>query len=228
MTTKTCMIAASECLDNSDKKDLTKLIKMLEWEPVVSLSANPDVLLFAGGQDISPSLYGQKPLATTDKPNLYRDGCEIQAYMWSQLLVDRPVWKIGICRGMQLLNVLNGGKLQQHVDNHVDPTNGAVIHQLEYLGKNKQDTYGTFVNSHHHQMIIPPSNGKQKHNPYQILCQTLGVMNDPEAIYFPNTHSIGVQWHPEWAEDTDSGSFRMFKRIVDDYVTDLDELEKAA
>jgi putative glutamine amidotransferase len=216
---KTCYVAAYETLANDYLQEIMELVEIsLNWGLVWSTADKPDIILYAGGQDISPSMYGQKPLATTDKPNYYRDGAEVQAYLYSQNLSEKPVWNVGICRGMQLLNVLNGGKLQQHVEGHVDSVNGKTMHPVEYFGANKKDTYGSVVNSVHHQVIIPPRNGKDKNNPYELLVQTIGLLNDPEAILFPKTKSVGVQWHPEWAGESSSGSLRLFKRIIEDYI----------
>ena len=212
--TKTCYIAAHELLSDDYIKDLTELITKLGWDLVSNYSDKPDVILYAGGVDINPSLYGEKKDKHTDKPLPVRDGMEIYAYQYSQMLAEKPVWNVGICRGMQLLNVLNGGKLAQHVTGHVGSKE--VQHTVQYHGLNKHDTYGLTVNSYHHQMVKPPSNGKQVKNPYTILVETLGLLNDPEAILFPNSLSVGVQWHPEWG--LDKGSFKLFKRIVEDYV----------
>jgi putative glutamine amidotransferase len=224
---KTCYIAAHEVLDKDYLKDLFDLVEKLEWEHCFKLKDDPDVILYGGGVDINPRLYGEKPLETTQTPFPLRDGMEIHCYQWSQWIADKPAWNVGICRGMQLLTVLNGGKLAQHIEGHDvasdDKATPVITHQVEYLGANKKDTYGTVVNSFHHQMIKPPANGKEKHNPYQLLAQTIGVLNDPEAIYFPKTLSLGVQWHPEWSEE--GGSWRLFKRIMDDYI--LNEKEAA-
>lgn len=213
---KTCYIAAHEVIGADYLKDLVALIEhKLNWDLIFDLSHQPDVIVYAGGADINTQLYGERRGINTQKPLLVRDGMEIYAYQQA-MRSEKPVWNVGICRGMQLLNVLNGGKLEQHVEGHDSQDSVELTHPVEYFGRNKKDTFGTAVNSYHHQMIKPPANGKQKHYPFTILSKTLGVTTHPEAIVFPKTNSIGVQWHPEWG--LDDGSYRLFKRIIDDYV----------
>ncbi len=212
---KTCYIAAHDVLSEDYFLDLQALVEgKLGWQIVWSLTSKPEVILYAGGVDINPRLYGQKAHILTQTPYPLRDGMETQAWLYSQFQAEHTVWNIGICRGMQFLNVFNGGKLTQHVEGHNDDVT-AVTHKIEYFGRNKKDTFGTEVNSYHHQMIEPPLIGKAKNNPYSILCKTAGLLNDPEAILFERTNSIGVQWHPEWSPD---GSYNMFRRIIKDYV----------
>jgi gamma-glutamyl-gamma-aminobutyrate hydrolase PuuD len=70
----------------------------------------PDLVCFTGGADVSPHLYGQENVACGGL-NEGRDKREVAAY---NAFIDIP--KVGICRGGQLLNVLSGGRMWQHVD----------------------------------------------------------------------------------------------------------------
>jgi gamma-glutamyl-gamma-aminobutyrate hydrolase PuuD len=75
----------------------------------------PDIVCFTGGADIDPKLYKQTKLPYTvgvDKDRDIREKAIFQRY--PQAL------KVGICRGAQLLNVLSGGNMYQHVDNHTN------------------------------------------------------------------------------------------------------------
>lgn len=181
---------------------------LLCLEEVHDIDDNPDVILYLGGTDVNPSLYGEKPLTTTQRPHLIRDAKEIYDY---NMGLEWSAINIGICRGAQFLNVMNGGKLWQHVTDHQGN------HPVELKGPDKYQGYVQTLSSDHHQLIIPPRNGNEKHNPY-VITATSNVKpkhwfnnskerNIPrveiEGIWFPNTNSLGVQWHPQW--DTASG-----------------------
>jgi carbamoylphosphate synthase small subunit len=109
----------------------------------------------------------------------------------------------GICRGGQFLNVMCGGKLWQHADNHA--TNGT--HQISDI-VNKFKFYGT---STHHQIMVPAKKsllvgvaaesnlkermGKGESKPFQFFCKK-GV--DPEIIFYEDQKAFCFQPHPEF------------------------------
>ena len=73
-----------------------------------------DIVVFVGGADVDPSLYGEEVLSGTSF-NTERDATEEAVY---KKCVELGTPMFGICRGAQFLHVMNGGKLWQHVDNH--------------------------------------------------------------------------------------------------------------
>src|SRR5512133_1495757 len=75
-----------------------------------------DALLLAGGQDIDPASYGQRPHPETKRISPERDRFEIAL---ARAALDRGLPLLGVCRGMQLLNVALGGDLVQHLPDHV-------------------------------------------------------------------------------------------------------------
>src|SRR5438552_820113 len=79
------------------------------------LVAMLDGLLLAGGADIDPATYGQTPHAETLQTVPERDAFEIAL---TRCAIERDVPVLGICRGMQLLNVALGGSLTQHLPEH--------------------------------------------------------------------------------------------------------------
>lgn len=104
-----------------------------------------DVVCWLGGPDLDPQLYGQSPL----------DGVHISPSMdkadletWA-LVSDKDVLKVGICRGGQLLNVLCGGSMWQHVNNH------SIRHSIYDIHLR----IPVSVTSLHHQMMIPADKG---------------------------------------------------------------------
>ena len=108
----------------------------------------PNLLVFSGGADISPSIYGEENVASHTIP--MRDEVEIEAYTFA---VKHHIPCFGICRGHQLLNALIGGKLTQHIENP-----HPMYHRLDN---------GLEVNSMHHQGVIS--------TPLDILASFRGV-----------------------------------------------------
>lgn len=149
-----------------------------------------DGLLLPGGGDICPSFFGQ-PVIDTRKTDPDLDRAQF-SLLYKFLHTHKPV--LGICKGMQLLNVFFGGDLNQHVDSEeLHEWNGAdrwhetsaLAHSL--LGK----LYGSsfFVNSAHHQSIRQTG---QDLNIIQTAADGI-----PEAISHEFLPLVGVQWHPE-------------------------------
>ena len=71
-------------------------------------------LLFSGGADLDPARYGQPP-GGSDAVDPDRD--ELESAAWDAA-ADRQVPVLGICRGMQAINVFSGGSILQHIDGH--------------------------------------------------------------------------------------------------------------
>lgn len=80
---------------------------------VVNKIENADIVVFPGGADVDPKLYDNKRLSGT-YTSVYADERDLDA--WNKMKPNQLA--IGICRGAQLLTVLNGGMLIQDVDNH--------------------------------------------------------------------------------------------------------------
>jgi gamma-glutamyl-gamma-aminobutyrate hydrolase PuuD len=145
-----------------------------------------DFLCFTGGSDLHPRLYGQtKDERTHADPE--RDSREIAAYFQYS---DLP--KVGICRGLQLINVLHGGQMIQHVDGHNGPE-----HEIRDVWGNTHT-----VSSVHHQMIIPPSDGTAHLLGWSKGIAYKGDFVEPEVMWYPETFSLGVQGHPEWGPES--------------------------
>jgi putative glutamine amidotransferase len=107
-----------------------------------SLIENSDIVLFLGGADISPEIYGE--INTYSITDVARDEVEINDYRLAKSL-EIPM--MGICRGHQLLNALEGGKLIQHL---IPAHRGS--HEISFL--NNSEIW--WVNSLHHQGVIEP------------------------------------------------------------------------
>lgn len=151
----------------------------------------PDFLLFTGGADVSPRLYGDEDLGlsiTSDK----RDHHECVLF---NKYKDIP--KVGICRGGQFLNVMSGGAMYQDVKGHCGAHEATVL-----------DTGQTiFVTSTHHQMMIPSSDGRvlmvahqDGHKVETDLTKERDKTPDvdTEVVFYPHTNCLCFQPHPEF------------------------------
>jgi putative glutamine amidotransferase len=159
-----------------------------------------DGLLLAGGADIDPASYGQAAHAETQDSVPERDSFEIAL---TRAAIERDLPLLGICRGMQLINVALGGTLNQHLPEHfgheqhrrVIGTFDGSDHDVEVLdGTLAMNVIGAGVHgtkSHHHQGVEALGEGLR-----------VGARSSDdelvEAIELPDrSFVLGVQWHPE-------------------------------
>lgn len=174
---------------------------------IASLNGAYDGVVFTGGGDINPYLYGQG-LHPSTYPDYARDLRELAVLR----RVPRLKPKIGICRGGQLLNVYSGGSMFQDVDNH----RGG--HSAFCLLTNKELT----VSSAHHQamdptpeaMLLMTSTVSKKRTTYDNtdFLNTKDKAYDVEACYYEHTRSYCFQGHPEYSYAPDSAEY-FFKHL---------------
>jgi putative glutamine amidotransferase len=170
-----------------------------------------DALILAGGADIDPASYGAEPHPETRGTWPDRDRFELAL---AQRALEREMPLLGICRGMQLLNVALGGTLDQHlpesVGNEVHRALGGTFgeHQVrlapDSLACAAAGMESFVVRSHHHQGVQQVGEG--------LRVSGWSVEDDlVEAIELPDRRfALGVVWHPE--EDPDS---RVIAALVD-------------
>ena len=163
-----------------------------------ALVGRVDGLIVTGGADVEPQRYGQEP-----GPHTYvrpdRDAWELALL---DAALQRGVPTLGICRGMQLLAVHGGGRLEQHLPDVVGHTEhgpegdaygwtsvstiaGSMVASM--VGESMQ------VSCHHHQAVAA-------HPGFEVSARaadgTIEAIEDPERGYW-----VGVQWHPESGDD---------------------------
>lgn len=160
-----------------------------------------DGLLLAGGADIDPASYGQTPHTQTQDSVPERDEFEIAL---TRAAIEREVPLLGICRGMQLINVALGGTLTQHLPEHLaHEEHRRVIGTFDGSDHDVEVIDGTLAaavisagrhatKSHHHQGVDRLGDG--------LAVGARSALGDDlvEAIELPGRDFVlGVQWHPE-------------------------------
>jgi len=168
-----------------------------------------DGIMFTGGSDVDPALFGEPPHpATKVKPQ--RDAAEL-LLLRAAVAADLPV--LGVCRGLQLMAVAYGGRLHQHLpdvlghDGH-RPVHGPKFghHPVRLRPHSRAHAIlgdEVTVNSYHHQGIRDP--GGLTPVGWCPGDELVEVVEDPSRTFV-----LGVQWHPE---DTDD--FRVFEAFVE-------------
>lgn len=156
------------------------------------------LLVLTGGEDVHPQLYGE-PLDPRTYFNWQRDLKCLDLMEWYG---DGPV--LGICRGSQFLNVMNGGKLNQHIE-HGHGMSGE--HRVSSIDPKYS---GMLVSSTHHQEIIPAEHGEV------ILVSEED--NIVECVMYNNKH-LCIQGHPEYH------GYDQFKEFCFEYLCKILNLE---
>lgn len=157
-----------------------------------------DVLLFTGGADVNPKLYGHSKHPTTGYSEADDELC---LTVFNKSRIDNPNIKMaGICRGSQFLCVMAGGKLVQDVGGHA-------IWGTHKVTDFEGETYN--VTSTHHQMQFPCdvqhkvlasadiSHGAEMHVEGEVVKVDLPM--DYESVWYPGIKALGFQPHPEFA-----------------------------
>ena len=156
-------------------------------------------LIIAGrDRDINPKYYGEEPLEGLEYPeDLYEDELDFRLIELFEKS-NKPI--LGICSGLQSLNIYHGGTLKQHIDEHtskeqlirhnIDIEEDSFVHSL-YGSK-------TEVNSIHHQAINKVADG----------FKVTAVAEDGNIEAIEKGNLIGVQWHPE--VDYEIDTFKKF------------------
>jgi len=169
--------------------------------PLMSIVALCDGVVISGGEDIDPSHYGQKQMPQTRRHE------PAERFEWETLLIEAcdgahlPI--LGICYGMQRLNVHYGGTLLQDIPMLVpqnvghDKTSHDITFEKEFLGMKEKGVHK--INSRHHQAIDVLADGFE-------VCATA---NDGVIEAVAGKGHFGMQWHPE-SDETGARVYRSF------------------
>ena len=211
-----------------DNKTVAQMFMNNGHRIVKDLEDDVEIVVFTGGEDVTPLLYGER---IHDKTNFSIERDMRERKLWASLPTTLP--KVGICRGGQFLNVMSGGSLWQHVDNHVTmKTHPATTISGDIIQ----------VSSTHHQMMRPSKEAFTML--YSDLCTfketdtkryekkdadwgDLGddIVEEVEACYYLHTNSFCFQPHPEYPLGRQCRPF-FFQCIEEMFGKDIEKLRE--
>jgi len=191
-------------------------------ETLRGIYAELDGVFLPGGADVDPASYNEERHPLCDQSDPARDRVELTLIRWA--LEDRkPI--LGVCRGVQLLNLATGGTLYQDLNAQFP---GSIKHDYfphvgnyprDYLAHTVRIAEGSRlgglvglpeikVNSLHHQGIRTLGQG--------LVATAVAPDGLIEAVEVADDHfAVGVQWHPEVLSDNDPAMRRLFEAFID-------------
>lgn len=195
------------------------LVPLVGTSSLKRIYATLDGLLFCGGGDIDPGFYKEETLGELDRPSLKQDTAEMVLASWC--VIDRkPV--LGVCRGMQIMNIAMGGSLHQdipseyktsinHDESFQNKLFGLAVHPVHLKPDTRiREIIGTdvvSVNSLHHQAVKVVAKG--------LKISATAPDNVIEAIEGCGDHYfMGAQFHPEWLYQKDKRWLGLFADFV--------------
>jgi len=169
-----------------------------------------DGVLITGGIDVDPSAYGEEPVPEVEETQPDRDAFEFAV---ARRVVERNVPTLAICRGVQSLNVALGGRLMQHVDDHMHADRyNEDVHQVKVDPSSELASIvgcvDLGVNSLHYQVVAEAGE----------RCVVVAHNTDGhiEAVEVDGADRVrGVQWHPEMLRHRPE-QLALFQRLVAD------------
>lgn len=183
-----------------------------------------DLVLFTGGEDVNPAHYNEN-IGKYTHINNNRDKKEIDTFY----RFKGKSFLLGICRGNQLLTILSGGKLIQHVEGHCRDHSMVLNNSLKYN-----------ITSSHHQMIYPFDLNEKDYEliAYSEYFQSNTYLNgdneeielpnnflEPEIVYYKKTNALCIQGHPEWSH-CEKRTSQMYLNLIDKYLKAFKEDKK--
>lgn len=203
-------------LVNGSKQYKRLITDVLKMEAVSTLE-EADLVMFTGGADVSPDLYGAKQHPYTFNDRM-RDIEEREIFQLAKVM-DIPM--VGICRGAQFLNVMCGGQMYQHVGSHTQD------HYLTDVDSGRE----VYVTSTHHQMMKPAENaiivavsnlgGEREW--YEGSVFKRDVSNtDYEVVFYPYEKCLCFQPHPEFEGEEYGDMKQYFRSLVHSHLVELE------
>lgn len=158
-----------------------------------------DALIMTGGVDVNPFLYGEEFASETEAPFAERDTFD---YLLIEAALEKDIPILGICRGMQIMNVYLGGSLHQDLkyygETRIQHVQKSSHHEAVHLVEVEKDsTLCTLigekqkVNSVHHQAINKLGEGLA----VSATSPSDGIIEAYESV--DDRRILGIQWHPE-------------------------------
>ncbi len=193
---KSSYILYSRYLNSLKRHEIVMLLPN-QSDEVLSMC---DAFIITGGDDVNPKLYNEENTSS----NGVNDIIDELDYMIIDHAYKNNKKILGICRGIQVINIYFGGTLVQHVDNHMN-----ILHTIYKMMETNIYDIGSFavVNSFHHQKIGEVGKGL---NPTYLSGDDV-----VEIIEHENRKIIAVQYHPEI--NFDCNSKKLFDIIFNDF-----------
>jgi len=200
------------------------ILSLTDSETVLKQFANTfDGFLFAGGPDMHPNYYGQEKADYCGEICEMRD--KLEAYMFREAVINQNKPALGICRGIQVINIMLGGSLYQDIPTQLPgtikhsygPPYDTPIHNVSIVPESPlfklvgKECLG--VNSCHHQGISTLAKG------LEVMAKSDDGLI--EAVYMPNHPFVwAVQWHPECSikEEISKKIFSLFVEGVKKHI----------
>ena len=187
-------------------------------EDLVQLTMGLDGFLFTGGPDVHPFLFGEETHKNCGNVSEPRDQMELKL-LPHVMKQNKPI--LGICRGIQILNIALGGSIWQDIPSMTDqivpiahaqpfsyhlPCHSVFLEEDSQLKEIvKKSTLK--VNSMHHQAVRNLAPG--------LTASAYSADHLIEALEMPSySFFIGVQWHPEYLWEKNEEAFRLFQTFV--------------
>lgn len=199
------------------------LIPLVDEPTLRGVYEQLDAVFLPGGADIDPASYGLDPSPLCDRTDPARDRVELSLATWA-IEEGKPV--LGVCRGMQLINVATGGTLYQDLAQQM---RGAIKHDYfpfngrtfarDFLAHEVRVAAGSRlaalmgdgllrVNSMHHQGVRELGTG--------LIATAVAPDGLIEAVEGDgDAYLLAVQWHPEALTDNDARTRRLFEDFID-------------
>jgi Predicted glutamine amidotransferases len=180
-----------------------------------------DGLLFTGGVDVSPFMFGENPIKEVSEISVDRDEYELKLYEGA-IKIDMPI--LGICRGIQFINAASGGTLYQdifvqrentlgHCPNNIprDTLYHSIKIQKDSRLYNILNKEVINVNSFHHQAV------KNVAENFKVTAESEdGIIEGIESTN--STFVMGVQFHPEDLPVKHPEFLKLFKALIDESI----------
>lgn len=187
------------------------------------LSQTQGVVLPGSRADVDPAKYDAQPHPRTNAPDRLRDTAD-ELLLQDAFNMRKPV--LGICYGMQSLNVWRSGTLVQHLETEVNHRAGRAVERAHKVriendsvladilrssgAETDPETLEVAVNSSHHQAVERLGDGLRA----VARCPLDGVIEAVEDVT-PGQFALGVQWHPERSFADDPFSRALFRVLVE-------------
>lgn len=217
----------------------SEFVAAMGWTLTPSLR-EANVVVFTGGSDIDPQLYGE-PRHHTTTVSAARDAVDLDMFHYCQ---QNDMFMVGICRGGQFLNAMHGGSMIQDVSGHAI-SKGHTAYIVDEGGEILPH-YRYNVTSTHHQMMVPGSEGviyaaaqgvghkfakkvPPKHENMaaswtttEDIVDITGSSLEPECIAYIEAGALCFQPHPEY--DPEGDTTEMFKECWERFLSEQEPI----